>query len=64
MLEDCKLGVDCSYLSEVSVESSDASDCNAYGFYIQYGGLIGAYNIVGTTNQSVNTLTSAGIIFK
>ena len=48
----------------ISALSANTSNAGTYGFITYLGGIIAAWNGSGTLNQSANTLTSNGIIFK
>ena len=58
------IGVYAEYASTINAEGADASNAGALGIFVTSGSTINAVTATGTTNITINTLTSDGIIFK
>ena len=57
-------GFDAVEGSTINARNADASGAGTNGFSVTLGSTISAATSTGTTNISINTLTSSGIIFK
>ena len=50
--------------STVNAQDADCSGAGGYGIVVSNGSTVNAHAATGTTNETPNTLTAAGIIFK